>query len=128
MKVEMSSDNSVSSFVSRNKTAIIATAAAGSAAIGAYYYYRQAQRAALDEDEKGAEGSESSKKKKKNKKKKSGENGGTPVYPVGQNGEPLLENIEELSQELRETYATALKDRGNEFFKKKDYEIGRAHV
>lgn len=122
MKVEMSSDNSVSSFVSRNKTAIIATAAAGSAAIGAYYYYRQAQRAALDEDEKGAEGSESSKKKKKNKKKKSGENGGTPVYPVGQNGEPLLENIEELSQELRETYATALKDRGNEFFKKKDYD------
>lgn len=118
----MASDNSVSSFVSRNKTAIIATAAAGSAAIGAYYFYRQAQRAVLDED-KTDEASESSKKKKKNKKKKNGEStAAAPVYPVDGKGEPKLENVEDLSQELKESYATALKDKGNEFFKKKDYD------
>lgn len=120
----MASDNSVSSFVSRNKTAIIATAAAGTAAIGAYYYYRQAQRAVLDDEDKNEESLESSKKKKKSKgKKKTSESANAaPVYPVDDKGEPKLDNVEDLSQELKETYATALKDKGNEYFKKKDYD------
>ncbi|QLQ79667.1 hypothetical protein HG537_0C03150 [Torulaspora globosa] len=120
----MGSDNSVSSFISRNKTAIIATAAAGTAAVGAYYYYRQAQRAVLEDENKKGEGLESSKKKKKNKNKKKGGESATaaPVYPVDERGEPKLDNVEELSQELKETYATALKDKGNEYFKKKDYD------
>lgn len=117
----MSSDNSISSFVSRNKTAIVATAAAGTAAIGAFYYYRQLQNAVADED-KSDEAQEDSKKKKKNKKKKNNGTASPPVYPVDESGEPKLENVNELSQELKETYATALKDRGNEFFKKKDYD------
>lgn len=119
----MSSDNSVAGFVSRNKTAIIATAAAGTAALGAFYYYRQLQDAVSDEEKKSdsPDASAISKKKKKNKKKK---NTGTnqPVYPVDENGEPKLDNVDELSQEQKEAYATALKDRGNEFFKDKNYD------
>lgn len=119
----MSSDNSVAGFVSRNKTAIIATAAAGTAALGAYYYYRQLQNAVSDEEKKSdsPNASSISKKKKKNKKKKStGTN--QPVYPVDENGEPKLDNVDDLSQEQKEAYATALKDRGNEFFKDKSYD------
>lgn len=117
----MSSDNSVGSFVSRNKTAIIATVAAGTAAVGAFYYYRQLQ-GSLDDSQEGGESNEkaSSKKKKKNKKKSNGSS--KPIYPVRENGEPNLDNIDQTSDEQKESCAIALKDKGNEFFKEKDFD------
>lgn len=123
----MSSDNSVAGFVSRNKTAIITTAAAGTAAVGAYLYYRQLQDAAGSDDKKGQspDAASASKKKRRNKKKKQGSSPSTPTssrYPVDEKGEPKFDNIDELSQEQKESWSTALKDKGNEYFKEKDYD------
>lgn len=124
----MSSDNSVAGFVSRNKTAIITTAAAGTAAIGAYMYYRQLQDAAHPDEKKdeSPDTSSASKKKRKNKKKKQSSSpsapGGPASYPVDDKGEPQLGNASELSEEQKESWSTALKDKGNEYFKQKDYD------
>ncbi|QEU58181.1 Tom71/Tom70 [Kluyveromyces lactis] len=122
------SDNSVSSFVTRNKTAILATAAAGGAAIGAYYYYNQLQRAESGSGS-GSSGSKktskSEKKKRAGKKKKdssSSPSGSDVVYPVDANGQPDLSKKDEFTPEQVEKYALALKDKGNEFFKAKDFE------
>ncbi|AGO10584.1 AaceriABR131Wp [[Ashbya] aceris (nom. inval.)] len=112
----MSSDNSFAGFVSRNRTAIIATAAAGASAVGAYYYYQQLQRQSSSEASSDATGSsdvKSKKKKKRNNKKK---------YPVDQNGEPDLSGMATFTEEQKEKYAMALKDKGNECFKDKRYE------
>ena len=120
------SDNSVSSFVTRNKTAILATAAAGGAAIGAYYYYNQLQRAELGSGSSGSKKtSKSEKKKRAGKKKKdssSSSNGSDVVYPVDANGQPDLSKKDEFTPEQVDKYALALKDKGNEFFKAKDFE------
>lgn len=119
----MSADNSISGFVSRNKTAIITTAAAGTAAVGAYLYYRQLQNASLDgKKSESPDTSSASKKKRKNKKKKHGSSSSSPSYPVDEKGMPKLGNVDELSQEQKESWSTALKDKGNEFFKQKDYD------
>ncbi|AAS50902.1 ABR131Wp [Eremothecium gossypii ATCC 10895] len=112
----MSSENSFAGFVSRNRTAIIATAAAGASAVGAYYYYQQLQRQSSGEVSKDATGStdvKSKKKKKRNNKKK---------YPVDQNGEPDLSGMATFTEEQKEKYAMALKDKGNECFKDQRYE------
>lgn len=120
------SDNSVSSFVTRNKTAILATAAAGGAAIGAYYYYNQLQRAELGSGSSGSKKtSKSEKKKRAGKKKKdssSSSNGSDVVYPVDANGQLDLSKKDEFTPEQVDKYALALKDKGNEFFKAKDFE------
>lgn len=115
------SDNSVTSFISRNKTAIIATATAGGAAIGAYYYYQQLQKAS---DSASSEVKTSKSKKKKNKRKKSpGSPSSSPVsFPVDSNGEPDLSNKDKFTPEEIDKYSLALKDKGNEFFKGKKFE------
>ncbi|CCE64657.1 hypothetical protein TPHA_0I01510 [Tetrapisispora phaffii CBS 4417] len=119
------SDGSVGGFIARNKTAIIATVAAGSAALGAYYYYTQLQRQIDDS-------SSSKKKKKKHSKKKkststdeksnSKNETAKVIYPVASNGEPDLSGKDSFSDELKEKYAMALKDKGNDYFKKQDFE------
>ncbi|QLG70327.1 hypothetical protein HG535_0A02650 [Zygotorulaspora mrakii] len=113
----MSSESSLGSFVSRNKTAIIATVAAGTAAVGAFYYYRQLQETSGEGEEAD---NKSVSKKKKNKKKKNG-SASKPKYPVKENGEPDLDHIEEATDNEKESYAVALKDKGNEYFKTKDF-------
>ncbi|CDO96442.1 unnamed protein product [Kluyveromyces dobzhanskii CBS 2104] len=117
------SDNSVSSFVARNKNAILATAAAGGAAIGAYYYYNQLQRAESGSSA-GKKSSKNEKKKKAAKKKKdsSPSNSTAVVYPIDANGEPDLSKKDTFNAEQIEKYALALKDKGNEFFKAKDFD------
>lgn len=119
----MSSDNSLANFVSRNKTAIIATAAAGVSAAGAYYYYKQLQQQRLSSDDASDGEAKPLKKKKKSKKKKP--TSGSPTasaYPVDENGEPKLDDIDQLTDEQKEKYAMGLKDKGNEFFKEKKFD------
>ncbi|AET41489.1 protein channel TOM70 Ecym_8204 [Eremothecium cymbalariae DBVPG len=115
----MSSDNSFAGFISRNKTAIIATAAAGASAVGAYYYYQQLQQQVESQGKVGGVNSPSGetrygkkKKKRANKKK----------YPVDSNGEPDLSGVDSFTEEQKERYSMAMKDKGNECFKEKKYE------
>lgn len=115
------SDSSITGFISRNKTAILGAAAAGGAAVGAYYYYQQLQSAQTSASPEG----KSSKSKKKKGKKKKGTNGSnTPAasFPVDAAGEPDLSNKETFTPEEIDTYALALKDKGNEFFKAKNFD------
>jgi len=112
-------------FVKRNRTAIvaaIATIAAGSAAVGAYYYYKQlqdevaARGGSPDSDLTAGSTSSKSKSNKKNNKKNK-KKAKSHDYPILTNGEPDLEQIMALSSEKKDTIATLLKDKGNEFFK-----------
>ncbi|SCW02418.1 LAFE_0F05996g1_1 [Lachancea fermentati] len=114
----MSESNSLGAFISRNKTAIIATAAAGATAVGAFYYYQQLQK----QSPSTGEGDSETKTAKKKGKKKKKSHGTTPSYPVDEKGEPKLDNVDELSEEQKEKYAMELKDKGNEFFKSKKFE------
>ncbi|EDO18591.1 hypothetical protein Kpol_1048p21 [Vanderwaltozyma polyspora DSM 70294] len=116
----MSSDNSIGAFVARNKTAIIATVAAGTTAVAAYYYYSQLQQQ-QQQQQKGSDDSVS-KKKKKNKKKKNSSSSAKPCYPIDSNGEPDLKDSANFTEEQKETYSVALKDKGNQFFKEQKYE------
>lgn len=129
------SDNSISGFVSRNKKAILTAVAVSGVAAGAYYNYRK-----LQQEQKGSssgsgasKGSSKSGKKKNKKKKKDSSSSGSaspsgeskssvPPYPVNANGEPDLSNRESFTPEQTDSYALALKDKGNEFFKAKDFE------
>ncbi|CCK71767.1 protein channel TOM71 KNAG_0H03530 [Huiozyma naganishii CBS 8797] len=119
------SDNSVAAFFARNKRAILATVAAGTAAAGAYYYYTQVQQQ-LDRDGASAKGSKKKSKKKSGSKKKQEKKTElateTPVYPITASGEPDLSQLDSYTPEQRETYALALKDKGNELFKEKAVE------
>lgn len=124
-------NSGVGSFITKHRTAIIATIAAGSAAAGAFYYYNQL---ANESSEKETKSSKKKHKKKKGKTKKSSSSNAStadekesseeskPKYPIKENGEPDLGNIEQLSKEDRDKYAMALKDKGNHYFKKKDFE------
>ncbi|CCH60351.1 hypothetical protein TBLA_0C05530 [Henningerozyma blattae CBS 6284] len=128
----MSVDNSWVTFYQRNKRAILATVAAGTAAAGAYYYYKQLQNAQDNlKDNKAsstASGESSSKKKKKKKKSKSAKElspattDGKPIYPVRDNGEPNLDNKDQFTEEEKEKYSIALKDKGNSLFKADKFE------
>ena len=111
------------SFIKKNKTVIIAaiaTISAGTAAVGAYYYYKQLQEevaatgSTADQDSGSATANGKNKKKNKKKKKK------THAYPILENGNPDMEQIKSMSQDQKDTMATALKDKGNEFFKAKN--------
>lgn len=118
----MSSEHSTSSFLVRNRAAIIATIAAGTAAIGAgYYYYQLQQQQTLYHGDELSEEASSKKKKKKNQRKKKSANAAQPIYPVNESGEPDLEAKDSFTAEQKESYAMALKDKGNEFFKEQNY-------
>lgn len=113
----MPSDSSFTGFIFRNKTAIIATIAGGASALGAYYYYQQLHQTKSSETIGAFEGNSKSKKKKKNKKKKS-----LPGFPTNEKGEPDLSQIDSFTAEQKEKYSTSLKDKGNEYFKRKEFE------
>ena len=136
------SDSSLAGFFSKHKTAIIATVAAGSAAVGAYIYYRQLQSFGGSSSNSTSSGSTTStqasakKNKKKNRKHKKssdssstastndGAKTGPPIYPVDAQNNPDLSklNINELPTAEKDKIATALKDKGNELFRNKDFE------
>ncbi|CCD25599.1 protein channel TOM70 NDAI_0F02810 [Naumovozyma dairenensis CBS 421] len=127
----MSSDNSIKGFVSRNRTAIIATIAAGTTAVGAYYYYTQLQ-AQQQENVRPKEDTDKSTATKKEKKKSKGKESKKPqedtpttkkpIYLVDSNGEPNLSDIDSLTEETKNEWAMALKDKGNELFKTSKFE------
>ncbi|SMN18930.1 similar to Saccharomyces cerevisiae YHR117W TOM71 Mitochondrial outer membrane protein with similarity to Tom70p [Maudiozyma saulgeensis] len=112
-------------FVKRNRTAIvaaIATITAGSVAVGAYYYYKQLQdevaaKSSSPESESITGTSSSKSKSSKKNKKKNKKKTKTHEYPILTNGEPDFEQIETFTSEKKDSIATALKDKGNEFFK-----------
>lgn len=112
----MSSNNSMRDFISRNKTAIIATVAAGTAAVGAYMYYAQLQQ---QHEKKPAKKTKKSKKSVTEEEKKKEE---PPIYPIDANGEPVLGDVDLLNDKTKEEWAGALKEKGNALFKKKDFE------
>ncbi|SCU80364.1 LAMI_0B01992g1_1 [Lachancea mirantina] len=119
----MSSNGSFAGFVSRNKTAIMATAVAGASAVGAFYYYQQLQKQAGSESDVTKETqTETKSSKKKSKKKKKSQGSVSPSYPVNEQGEPDLGDIAKLSVETKNKYAIELKDKGNEYFKAKKFE------
>nr|AAO32536.1 TOM70 [Naumovozyma castellii] len=103
-------------FISRNKTAIIATVAAGTAAVGAYMYYAQLQQ---QHEKKPAKKTKKSKKSVTEEEKKKEE---PPIYPIDANGEPVLGDVDLLNDKTKEEWAGALKEKGNALFKKKDFE------
>ncbi|OBA21701.1 TPR-like protein [Metschnikowia bicuspidata var. bicuspidata NRRL YB-4993] len=127
-----------SSFLARNKTAIVAAALASASAVGAYYYYAQSQATTA--------ASEPASKKKKSKKKKStkgaGDSNGTKAngetskkdttsaaeakapYPVNSQGFPEIteELIAKLSDLEKEEWALSLKKAGNDRYKAENFE------
>ncbi|AMD19717.1 HCL434Wp [Eremothecium sinecaudum] len=114
----MSSDSSFTGFISRNKTAIIATTAAGASAIGAYYYYKQLQKQGTSSQSESSSATTTESKPSKKKKKKANKK----KYPVDKNGEPDLSGLDSFTPEQKQKYSMALKDKGNECFKEKQYE------
>ena len=113
-------------FISKNKTAILATIAATGTALGAYYYYSQLQQqqqqgkknTITKDDKKEVKGSQ---KKTKDGSESTAESN-TPVYPVSSNGDPDFSNKANFTAEEKDRYALALKDKGNQFFRNKKYD------
>lgn len=133
------------SFFQQNKVAIAVTTVLGLGTLAGIVYYLNQSNSTLDSTV------DSSKKKKKNKKKKgkhansasgsasssaSGsessepivvedENPETSIYPINLSTKlPELSNdeISKLSNDEKEKWAIALKEKGNEYFKAKQYE------
>ena len=114
------------SFITRNKTAILATVAATGTAIGAYYYYNQLQQQqqrgkknTINKDEK--KDTKDSQKETEGAKKSTAPSN-PPIYPVSSNGEPDFSNKANFTAEEKDKYALALKDKGNQFFRNKKYD------
>lgn len=109
---------SESSFIARNKTAIVFSLLAGASAVGAYYYYTQ-----MPAPEQPADPASKKKKSKKKKKDEPKENGARAEskapYPVNAQGFPDFtdEMVAQLSDEQKEEWALALKNAGNTRYK-----------
>lgn len=132
------------SFLQQNKVAVAVTAVLGIGTLAGIVYYMN-QSSSSTSSTSGA--SESSKKKRKNKKKKSksahanGSNASTSassepievadedpelsIYPINLDTklpEVTDEIVSKLSKDEKEKWALALKEKGNEYFKAKNYE------
>lgn len=126
------SSESASTFVTQHKVAIAVTAVVGlGAAIGLAYQLNKSHGTTGTKDTKSEK-----KKKKKSKKKgssKSSDSKGTEAakdakkkkvpYPIKDNGNPNVteEAVAKLSDDDKTKWAVALKEKGNVYFKKKDY-------
>ena len=130
-----------SSFLARNRNAIVVASLAAAAATGAYLYYRETQATSTGSTaDSGADSGASSKKKKLKKSKKSKSSSEETsaakaekktvstepkdaIYPVTLEGLPDIneETIANLSDKEKEEWALALKEDGNNEFKAKKY-------
>ncbi|KAG0679403.1 TOM (translocase of outer membrane) complex component [Pichia californica] len=128
------------SFLQQNKVAVAVTALLGIGTLAGVVYYMK-QSSSISNNQ-----SDASKKKRKNKKKKgktsvgssttptatssqstvvSDDDPETTVYPVSNETklpELTTEIVSKLSDNDKETWALALKEKGNEYFKAKQYE------
>ncbi|KAL3232474.1 Mitochondrial import receptor subunit TOM70 [Nakaseomyces bracarensis] len=101
-----SNSDSLGGFLVRNKRAVIASVATVSAVAGAYIYYRQLQSLKDDKDE-------TNKKKKEER---------FDFLVLADGDEPDIEAMKKIEDQiLRAKYSTELKNKGNSFFKSKDY-------
>ncbi|VEU24305.1 DEKNAAC105603 [Brettanomyces naardenensis] len=126
-----SAESSASSFVTQHRVALAITAVVGIGSIaGLLYHFRQQQLEQQQNGNKDVNGgavSKSSKKKKSKKKKKGGKKEPEAEkdlpYPVGKNGVPEVNSVavSKLSADDKAKWASALKEKGNEFFKGKEY-------
>ncbi|QPG76030.1 hypothetical protein FOA43_003416 [Brettanomyces nanus] len=117
------------SFVVQHKLALAVTAVVGIGSIaGLVYHYKQLQNQieSNDKDDTSSDAKKSKKKKtrksKKSKKKKTVEPKNVP-YPVNEKGDPEVteEVVKKLSAAEKDKWASALKEKGNEYFKGEEY-------
>lgn len=128
----------MTSFVQQNKVAVTVSALLGIGTIAGIIYYMKTNSSSNNSDD--SSNSESSKKKRRNKKKKGKSNNGVSstenvsiveednknsVYPI--NEATKLPNItpeilSNLSESEKNDWAIALKEKGNEYFKAKQYD------
>ncbi|CCH40797.1 Mitochondrial import receptor subunit tom-70 [Wickerhamomyces ciferrii] len=120
------SESGLSSFIQKNKIAILATLGVTASALSAYYILQSQSNTTSPSTEEPKKTKKKSKKKSGNGNKENKEHKETTVakiYPIDSNGEPKLtkELIDSLSSEDKDKYSLALKEDGNEFFKNKDF-------
>lgn len=118
----------MTSFIQQNKVAVAVTAVLGVGTLAGIVYY-------LNKQSKESRSTSSSSNKKKNKKKKKSTNGSAPASSVEQDTDAALYPIDEktklpkvtdeivatLPQSDKNKWALALKEKGNEYFKAKQY-------
>ncbi|CDK29681.1 unnamed protein product [Kuraishia capsulata CBS 1993] len=114
----------ITRWISTHRSAVIITSLVGASTVaGAYYYY-------VSQDSDKAAPKPKSSKSKKSKKKQTKVNVPTDtVYPVSQTtGLPSFGSaeVEALSAEDKNTWALALKEQGNQYFKAKNYDAAIA--
>jgi import receptor subunit TOM70 len=126
------------SFFQQNKVAVAVTAVLGIGTLAGIVYYLNKSNVSLDST---SSSTDSLKKKRKNKKKKGklstsssastdpvvveDEDPETSIYPINPSTKlPQItsEDISKLSKDKKEKWALALKEKGNEYFKAKQYE------
>ncbi|GMF00755.1 unnamed protein product [Ambrosiozyma monospora] len=117
-----------SRFVSQHKAALIVSAVVGVTTVAGTVYYLNQQKQLPPSPPPSSKKSKN-KRKKQNKKKKASE-AKTTLYPVDpQTGLPKItdEIVNTLSDEEKSSWALSLKESGNEYFKKKDFETAIAY-
>lgn len=126
-------------FLQQNKVAVTVTALLGIGTLAGIVYYMSQQQ--KTDDGSSSSSSDSSKKRKKNKKKKGSKSPGassssdaavvhddepdTAIYPINPSTklpEITPADVSTLSASKRDEWALALKEKGNEYFKAKQYE------
>lgn len=119
-----SSETAASSFLSQHCLAIAITAAVGVGSLAGLLYHlnKQPKNNSSDSKEK-TPSPQKPKKKSHRKRKKKSEKEAKAIYPVSSKGEPLItkDDVEKLSDDDRAKWATALKEKGNSYFKKSEY-------
>ncbi len=121
-----SSETAASGFLSQHRLAIAITAAVGIGSLAGLLYHLNKQPKDDLKDSKDKTPSPKKAKKKnhrKRKKKTEKKDAVKAIYPVSSNGEPLItkEDVEKLSADDKAKWATALKEKGNGFFKNSEY-------
>jgi import receptor subunit TOM70 len=134
----------MASFVQQNKVAVTVTALLGIGTLAGIIYYMSQNSTSSGAGSASGESSTASKKKKKHSKKKKGGNSATPpptgssgstevvaedpatsLYPIDPSTKlPAITSdvLSTLSTEKKEEWALSLKEKGNEYFKAKQYE------
>ncbi|CCF58669.1 hypothetical protein KAFR_0F00720 [Kazachstania africana CBS 2517] len=118
------SQGGIGSFITRHRTAILATLAAGATAASAYYYYNNLRelKDLKDHDKQAEDKSENATEKKLASKPKKKKVSKASQFPAKENGEPDFTGVDNLTADQKDKWAIELKDKGNEYFKEKDYE------
>lgn len=117
------SGSAPSNFVTEHKIALAVTAVVGVGSIAALVYHlRQQSLQGGDSNHKANKHSSKSKRRKSRKNKKKSLS--KPPYPVAKNGDPLVteESVKKLSKDESIKWGGALKERGNDLFKKGEYQ------